>query len=93
MNLKSIEFENSLGVNCIDEITDDLIHSKNSIQFILTSHHPYIINTVKMGSWKIIARKAGVVYSYNAEQLRLGKSKHDAFIQLINLDEYSTGII
>lgn len=86
------EFENSLGINCIDEITSDLINAKNSIQFILTSHHPYIINNINMNNWKVVTRKAGRVKSYNAKELNLGKSKHDAFIQLINLEEYSTGI-
>lgn len=86
------EFENSLGINCIDEITSDLINAKKTIQFILTSHHPYIINNINMSNWKVVTRKAGKVKSYDAHELNLGKSKHDAFVQLINLDEYSTGI-
>ncbi len=40
------EFENSLGVNCIDFLTDDLIHENSKIQFIATSHHPYVINNI-----------------------------------------------
>ena len=38
------EFENSLGINCIDELTTDILQSGRKLQFILTSHHPYIIN-------------------------------------------------
>ena len=37
------EFENSLGVNCLDEITEDVVKESRRLQFILTSHHPYII--------------------------------------------------
>jgi AAA15 family ATPase/GTPase len=34
------EFENSLGINCINEIMSDILKSKRQLQFILTSHHP-----------------------------------------------------
>jgi predicted ATPase len=85
------EFENSLGVNCIDVVTDLLLENRN-IQFILTSHHPYIINNIGMEHWKIVTRKGGVVTAIDAKDLNLGKSKHQAFTQLINLEEYSEGI-
>ncbi|MGL5061300.1 MAG: AAA family ATPase [Microcoleus sp.] len=85
------EFENSLGVNCIDAVTDLLLENRN-IQFILTSHHPYIINNIGMEHWKIVTRKGGVVTVKDAKDLNLGKSKHQAFTQLINLEEYTDGI-
>ena len=65
---------------------------KRDLQFIITSHHPYIINNINLNNWKIITRKAGVIKNHNASQLNIGKSKHEAFTQLINLDEYSDGI-
>ncbi len=85
------EFENSLGVNCIDVVTDLLWENRN-IQFILTSHHPYIINNISMEYWKIVTRKGGVVTVTDAKDLNLGKSRHQAFTQLINLEEYNEGI-
>ncbi|MCC3405107.1 MAG: ATP-binding protein [Microcoleus sp. PH2017_10_PVI_O_A] len=85
------EFENSLGVNCIDVVTDLLWQNRN-IQIILTSHHPYIINNISMEYWKIVTRKGGVVTVTDAKDLNLGKSRHQAFTQLINLEEYSEGI-
>ncbi|HLO87895.1 MAG TPA: AAA family ATPase [Nostocaceae cyanobacterium] len=85
------EFENSLGVNCID-ILGDLLCESRRLQFIITSHHPYIINNIDMRHWKIITRKGGVVSAKNAEDLGLGKSKHEAFMQLINLEEFEEGI-
>ena len=85
------EFENSLGINCIDVVTDLLTENRN-IQFILTSHHPYIINNISMEYWKIVTRTGGVVTVKDAKDLNLGKSRHQAFTQLINLEEYSEGI-
>jgi predicted ATPase len=85
------EFENSLGINCIDVVTDLLVENRN-IQFILTSHHPYIINNIGMEHWKIVTRKGGVVTVIDAKDLNLGKSRHQAFTQLINLEEYNEGI-
>ncbi|MEG5031766.1 AAA family ATPase [Microcoleus sp. AT3-D2] len=85
------EFENSLGINCIDVVTDLIVENRN-IQFILTSHHPYIINNIGMENWKIVTRKGGVVTVIDAKDLNLGKSRHQAFMQLINLEEYSEGI-
>jgi len=85
------EFENSLGINCIDVVTDLLVENRN-IQFILTSHHPYIINNIGMEHWKIVTRKGGVVTVKDAKDLNLGKSRHQAFTQLINLEEYNEGI-
>jgi len=85
------EFENSLGINCIDVVTDLIMENRN-IQFILTSHHPYIINNIGMEHWKIVTRKGGVVTVIDAKDLKLGKSRHQAFTQLINLEEYNEGI-
>lgn len=86
------EFENSLGVNCIDELTNDILNTERKIQFVLTSHHPYIINNIPYQNWKIVTRIAGHVTIKNASDYRIGNSKHDAFIQLLQLDEFSNGV-
>lgn len=85
------EFENSLGVNCIN-ILGDLLSANRNLQFIITSHHPYIINEIEMENWKIVTRKGGIVTVKDAKDLKLGKSKHKAFMQLMNSDEYTEGI-
>ncbi|MGB1251604.1 MAG: AAA family ATPase [Candidatus Promineifilaceae bacterium] len=85
------EFENSLGVNCIDEVMD-LILGSQKLQFIITSHHPYIINGISSANWKMLTRSGGVVKAHDVEDLGFGKSKHQAFMQLINLDEFSEGV-
>lgn len=84
------EFENSLGVNCIDELTSEMKSAVGRIQFIITSHHPYIINNIYYKNWKIVTRTGGKVSTQDADDF-MGKSKHEAFIQLINHPAYKTG--
>ena len=85
------EFENSLGVNCID-ILSDIMQEKRHFQFIITSHHPYIINKISPKYWKIVTRKGSVVSVKNADEKVFARSHHEAFIQLMNLKEYREGI-
>jgi ABC-type transport system involved in cytochrome c biogenesis ATPase subunit len=85
------EFENSLGINCINEITNDILNSRRQLQFILTSHHPYIINSIHHHHWKLVTRNAGIIKTHDVAKFNIGKSKHDAFMQLIQLEEYQTG--
>tara|TARA_R110002020_G_scaffold274311_4_gene489428 strand:+ start:1520 stop:2686 length:1167 start_codon:yes stop_codon:yes gene_type:complete len=89
------EFENSLGVNCIDELTMDLqTSSHRNLQFIITSHHPYIINQIHFKNWKLVTRKGSNVKTRDADKLvDFTKSKQEAFIQLTQLEEFTTGII
>jgi hypothetical protein len=88
------EFENSLGINCIDVLTKDIISPGQNIQFIMTSHHPYIINAIDMSYWKIVTRKGGSITVKDATDpsFHLGKSKHQAFLQLVNLPAFREGI-
>lgn len=86
------EFENSLGVNCID-VVSELLNERKDVQFIITSHHPYLINKIPMQYWKIITRKGSVVTATNAADYEeLSGSKHKVFTQLINLPAYTEGI-
>lgn len=86
------EFENSLGINCINELTSDILICKRKLQFIVTSHHPYIIDAVPFSHWKLVTRKTGVVKTHDMNHYNFGKSKHSAFMQLLQLEEYQTGI-
>lgn len=80
------EFENSLGVNCLDSVTELVLDNKK-LQFIITSHHPYIINNVSPAYWKIVTRKAGLVTVKNSEDFHISESRQKAFIDLINVLE------
>lgn len=88
------EFENSLGVNCIDELTVDLqTSSQRKLQFIITSHHPYIINQINFKKWKLVTRKGSEIITREAKDIiDFSISKQQAFIQLTQLEEFTTGI-
>lgn len=86
------EFENSLGINCIDVLTEDIIYENNNIQFIATSHHPYIINKIPYDYWKIVTRKGSLIKTFDAKDFDLGRSHHDRFMSLINHPFYKQGI-
>lgn len=86
------EFENGLGVNCINELADLIMEPEADIQVVMTSHHPYIINAIPVKNWKILTRDGCDVHVHTAEQLRIGEhSKHEAFMQLLQTPEYRTG--
>ncbi len=85
------EFENSLGINCIDVVTE-ILQENHNLQFIITSHHPYIINKISPKYWKIVTRKGSIVTVKDANEKSFARSHHEAFIQLMNLKEYREGI-
>lgn len=83
------EFENGLGVNCIDLLSELMLSERKDLQFIITSHHPKIINAVDMDKWRIIGRDGFVVTNENSTAYGIGNSQHDAYFNLINRWEYS----
>lgn len=84
------EFENGLGINCINQLAD--MAMETDVQIIMTSHHPYIINSIPFKDWRIVSRNGSNVTVKTAADLRIGEfSKHDAFMQLIQTSEYMTG--
>lgn len=84
------EFENSLGINCMPEITDFIQEKSPNIQFILTSHHPYIINNMPWNTWQIVTRCGHQVTVRKATDIPGLKtaSSLDKFTQLVNLLEW-----
>ncbi len=82
------EFENILGVNCLNSVTD-LILENPRLQFIITSHHPYIINNIGNKYWKIVTRQGNTVKVKQPEELGISQSRHQGFIDLINILEES----
>lgn len=86
------EFDNNFGTNCIEKLMPELISHTDRIQFILTSHHPFIIVKTDFSHWKLVTRNGSEVRTFNAEELDLGDSRFRAFIKLIGMDEYHTGI-
>lgn len=87
------EFEGSLGVNCLPTVTRALT-ARDDCQFIITSHHPYVINHIPIANWKLIERDGSVVRLRSAASLPELRhaSHHEAFLRLINLDAYAESI-
>ncbi len=82
------EFENGLGVNCIDLLSDLILNERKDLQFIITSHHPKIINSIAKENWKIIDRNEETVINSDYEKYGIGNSQHDSYFNLINRWEY-----
>lgn len=85
------EFENGFGVNCINSISDRVLNSKDDYQYIITSHHPYIINNIPVKKWKIVNRSKNIITAESATK-HIDASNHDAFIKLINSNFYTQGV-
>lgn len=86
------EFENGLGVNCIDRLAEQILYPEKDVQVIITSHHPYIINNIPFKRWKIVTREQSAVSVLSADDLKIGEhSKHEAFMQLIQTNAFKTG--
>lgn len=88
------EYENSLGMNAINFFPSYLEEINKDIQFIITSHHPYIINNIPANNWFIFHRKGNkVTIKYGDKNLeRYGRSKQQRFIQLVNDPFFREGI-
>ena len=81
------EFENSLGINCMPQLTDFILDKSPNLQFILTSHHPYIINNIPWKTWQLVSKTNGTIRSRKAVDIPTlnTASSLDKFTQLINL--------
>jgi len=88
------EYENSLGINAIEFLPTFLLELEKDIQFLITSHHPYIINQIPVTNWYIFHRRGSEVTIKFGDELvdRFGKSKQRAFVQLINDPFFTEGV-
>jgi hypothetical protein len=83
------EYENSLGVNCLPALSDHLLQRSRALQFILTSHHPYVINNIHKDLWRVVTRQGSTVRIRPASDFpELATGSHqDAFLQLLQAIE------
>lgn len=88
------EYENSLGLGAIDFFPQFILTFEKDVQFIVTSHHPYLINEIPPSSWYVFHRKGQHVSIRHGEELaaHFSKSKQQAFIQLINDPLFTKGV-
>lgn len=86
------EFENGLGVNCINQLAEQVLDTEQNLQVIITSHHPYIINSIPFKKWKVVTRDCSNVKILTTNELKIGEhSRHEAFMQLVQTSAYRTG--
>jgi len=84
------EYENSLGINAINFLPEFLDDHGGDRQFILTTHHPYLINKVPISNWLVFSRKGSKVTIRQGDELKAkySSSAQEAFTQLINDPAY-----
>lgn len=82
------EFENGLGVNCIDVLVEKLLYHREDLQFIITSHHPKIIGGISSNKWIIIDRSQKLITNKTDNEYGIKNSLHDTYFNLINRWEY-----
>jgi hypothetical protein len=78
------EFENSLGHNCLPNLEELIIAHSIDSQFIITSHHPDIINKIPKENWLIIERTNGSINNNPFNNLGFSKSLHEPYSILMN---------
>ncbi|MFQ2544319.1 AAA family ATPase [Aeromonas caviae] len=83
------EIENGLGINCLPDIISEL--QSASVQTIISTHHPRIINEIKPKDWHIVTREGGLITASRADEIVDSTSTHDPFIKLINSKKYKYG--
>jgi hypothetical protein len=84
------EYENSLGVGAINFLPDYLLSMEGVGQFIITTHHPYLINRMPVENWFVFRRRGmNVTITHGQELIKeFGTSKQQAFLKLINSPLY-----
>lgn len=88
------ELENSLGVNCLPEVASLMLRGLDTRQFIVTSHHPRVINEIPFERWKLVTRQGSKVRVLDASAIPALQTAAslERFTQLLNLPEYEEGI-
>lgn len=80
------EYENSLGANAIDFLPSFILEYGEGKQFMLTTHHPILINEIPIEDWFVFHREGSTISVTKGEQLvdKYSRSKQQKFTQLIN---------
>jgi predicted ATPase len=88
------EYENSLGINAINFLPDLIYTISEQCQFIITSHHPYIINAIPIEDWHVFHRRGLTVTVKSGREMKekYKASKQEQFVQLINDPFYTGGV-
>jgi hypothetical protein len=87
------EYENSLGTNAMNFLPTLLGDHGESNQFLVTSHHPYLINAIPVENWIVFHRTGLKISVRQGEELveSFGRSKQQSYIKLINDPFFTDG--
>lgn len=85
------EYENSLGINAINFLPPFLAEFGGNRQFMLTTHHPVLINEIPIQDWFVFQRIGSSIKITKGSELvdKYGKSKQENFTQLLNDPRFS----
>jgi predicted ATP-dependent endonuclease of OLD family len=85
------EYENSLGPKIIDFYYNWIQYIDSPNQFLMTSHHPHVINNIPIEDWYICTRKGSSVDFIYGDDLTeiIGKSNQSSFTKLLNSSLYN----
>ena len=61
-----------------------MLSERDDLQFIITSHHPKIINAIDKNKWKIIDREGSIVKNSSSLSYGIEIAKYDAYFNLLN---------
>ncbi len=88
------QYEDGLGINCLGVLTEMMLKNDGGVQFILTSHHPYVINNIPRTDWKIVTRKGALVSVVDASDVPAlsSRSAQPAFSLLVNSDWFQESV-
>jgi AAA15 family ATPase/GTPase len=84
------EIEAGLGANCLRAIVGEIQDDRDK-QYVITSHHHYVLNHFPLSSLRVMAREGEEVRFYTSDDLKLGKSRHEAYTLLLNNDTFLEG--
>ena len=78
------ELENGFGINCIDAVWDIVKKKARNIQFILTSHHPYVISNLDYSKFLIVQRKENEIFTQTGKEFKLDETHLDYYDMIFN---------
>lgn len=78
------ELENGYGINCIDSVWDIIKKCSYYTQFVLTSHHPYVISNLDYRRLLIVQRNGNNILTCTGQDFKLGETHHDYYDAIFN---------
>lgn len=85
------DLEKGVGANCLEPITELLKTNPNDHQYIVSSHHPFLVNLLGRERWRVTTREGGDVSCLPAEELATEDNPLRNYMHLLRLEEQRDG--